>query len=89
MNDKFGKSCIFGIIDKGYAGELVKEGLRPEDCKNENEVSEMCGEGMIIAEFNCAQKTIGKPTPVEFPTIQHIKHKRLHPLRLRDNNVSM
>jgi len=74
MGGKFGKSCIFGIIDDNSADELAEEGLRPIDYRNK--VSEIQGEGMIIAEFNLAQKTIPKPTIIDFQTIKNIKHEK-------------
>jgi predicted amidohydrolase len=71
INKKFGKSCIFGIIDNNYGEELKKEGLRSG--KYENEVSEINGEGMLIAEFNIVGKNISIPTSVDYPTIRNIK----------------
>jgi tetratricopeptide (TPR) repeat protein len=69
---EFGKSCIFGIIDDSYKGDLEREGLRPKN-SYENEVAEIRGDGMLIEEFNIAQKTIGKPTPLDFWTIKDIQ----------------
>ncbi|MBU7011755.1 MAG: tetratricopeptide repeat protein [Theionarchaea archaeon] len=71
INEKFGKSCIFGVIDNDYAEELRKEGLRSGEYRHE--VSEINGEGMLIAEFNIVNKSVSVPTPVEYPTIKNVK----------------
>ncbi len=76
MNGQFGKSCIFGMIEEMSSKELMKNGLKPDD-KFRNKVTEIEGEGMIIAEFNLRQKTIEKVTSVDYQTIRKVRHVRL------------
>ncbi|MBU7046665.1 MAG: tetratricopeptide repeat protein [Theionarchaea archaeon] len=69
---EFGKSGIYGIIDDSYKENLERAGLRP-DTSFKNEIAEIDGEGMLIAEFNIAQKAIQKPTPLDLWTVKDIR----------------
>ncbi|MGD2248537.1 MAG: tetratricopeptide repeat protein [Candidatus Methanofastidiosia archaeon] len=71
INEKFGKSSLFGNIDLAYAEQLKKEGFNSDIEKNK--VAELKNEGILIAEVNTTQKAISKVTPVDYQTIKNVK----------------